>query len=490
MHSYRKFFCESNRGRQVLPLLLVSILLLVACGRHQQEKDDDGKLIYAVLNPISPYLESSIEIYNEDHPEAQIEVRDYSDDAGPERLITELMLGQVPDIMEMQRFGYYEVYGYVPTIAGSYHPKFTEALWHETTFDADTADVFYMPYRQLALRGYLEDLWPYIDNDPEFGRERIIEGPLKAAEINGGLYMLPKSFSINTLVGSVSVVGDRCGWTLEDMMETFSSMPEGSAILQYDTIRQEVFFHLLAPLLDQFIDWETGECSFDDRDFRDMLGFLALLPDTFDTWLKSYELEREKGELLLEGLQMLEPANISSPKDLVHFDLRFGEETACIGYPTADGSSGSSFILHGPILAMSSVCRDKEAAWGFMRRLLRAESKSISWMIQATDYKMSMIPLNRIAYNLYIKSATSKSVQFYTYIYPGGPFMMIPKPTEETCRRFEDLVNNTTQLYWPDDNISTAVWDAIGPYFAGDKTMDETIALVQDRVSLYVNEQK
>jgi len=243
-------------------------------------------------------------------------------------------------------------------------------------------------------------------------------------------------------------------------------------------------------LLDQFIDWETGECSFDDRDFRDMLGFLALLPDTFDTWLKSYELEREKGELLLEGLQMLEPANISSPKDLVHFDLRFGEETACIGYPTADGSSGSSFILHGPILAMSSVCRDKEAAWGFMRRLLRAESKSISWMIQATDYKMSMIPLNRIAYNLYIKSATSKSVQFYTYIYPGGPFMMIPKPTEETCRRFEDLVNNTTQLYWPDDNISTAVWDAIGPYFAGDKTMDETIALVQDRVRLYVNEQK
>ena len=248
MHSYRKFFCKSNSGRRVLPLLLVSILLLVACGRHQQEKDDDGKLIYAALNPISPYLESSIEIYNEDHPEAQIEVRDYSDDAGPERLITELMLGQVPDIMEMQRFGYYEVYGYVPTIAGSYHPKFTEALWHETTFDADTSDVFYMPYRQLALRGYLEDLWPYIDNDPEFGRERIIEGPLKAAEINGGLYMLPKSFSINTLVGSVSVVGDRCGWTLEDMMETFSSMPEGSAILQYDTIRQEVYFHLLAPV--------------------------------------------------------------------------------------------------------------------------------------------------------------------------------------------------------------------------------------------------
>ena len=56
---------------------------------------------------------------------------------------------------------------------------------------------------------------------------------------------------------------------------------------------------------------------------------------------------------------MLEPANVSGPKDFVLFDLRFGEETTCIGYPTADGSSGSSFIFHGPILAMSSVCRNK-----------------------------------------------------------------------------------------------------------------------------------
>ena len=487
MYPYCRFSGINSRGRQTLPLLVMCILLLVSCSRHQE---DEGKLIYAALNPLSPYLQSSIETHNQYHPEAQIEVRDYSDEAGLERLITELMLGQVPDIMEMQRFGYYEEYGRVPDISCSYHPKFTEALWYKTPFDADTSDVLYMPYQQLALRGYLEDLWPYIDNDPEFGRERILEKPLKAAEINGGLYMLPKSFSINTLMGSVSTVGERCGWTLEELMEAFSSMPEGSSVLRYDTIRQEVFFYLLAPLLDQFIDWETGECIFDNQDFRDMLDFLALIPETFDTWLKSYNLERERGALCLEGFQMLEPANVSGPKDFVLFDLRFGEETTCIGYPTADGSSGSSFIFHGPILAMSSVCRNKEAAWNFMRRQLRTESKSVAWMEQATDYGMTMIPLNQVGYKLYVMVSTSNRRTFYTYVYPGGPFAEIPKPTEETRQRFEDLVNNTTQLYWPDDNISAAVWDAIGPYFAGDKTMDETIALVQDRVRLYVNEQK
>jgi len=62
--------------------------------------------------------------------------------------------------------------------------------------------------------------------------------------------------------------------------------------------------------------------------------------------------------------------------------------------------------------------------------------------------------------------------------------------SEEDIQRYETLINKTTQLYWPDDALSDIVWEALGPYFAGDKTMDETIALVQDRVTLYINEQK
>ena len=62
--------------------------------------------------------------------------------------------------------------------------------------------------------------------------------------------------------------------------------------------------------------------------------------------------------------------------------------------------------------------------------------------------------------------------------------------SEEDIQRYETLINNTTQIYWPDDALSDIVWEALGPYFAGDKTMDESIALLQDRVRLYVNEQK
>ena len=69
----------------------------------------------------------------------------------------------------------------------------------------------------LAKRGYLEDLWPYIENDPELGRTSILEAPLKAAEVDGGLYMLFNRFSIQTVAGPIEVVGDQYSWNLDEL---------------------------------------------------------------------------------------------------------------------------------------------------------------------------------------------------------------------------------------------------------------------------------
>ena len=52
------------------------------------------------------------------------------------------------------------------------------------------------------------------------------------------------------------------------------------------------------------------------------------------------------------------------------------------------------------------------------------------------------------------------------------------------------MIDSTTQIYWPNSALSDVVWDAISPYFAGDRTLDDTIALLQNRVGLYLNEQK
>ena len=464
------------------PLLLVCLLfLLTSCG-SSQEAEEENVLIYAALNPVTRELESEIGIFNRTHSTKMV-IHDYSDEGGVDRLKTELMLGQVPDIMEMQKLG----------IQDFRLIRRAEVLWYYTLFDADLSDCFWMPYRQMVQRGYLEDLWPYIDNDPQYYREKIVEAPLKAAEVDGGLYMLPKYVSVSTLAGPTRVVGDRIGWTLEELIEAYSTMPDGSKLLRFETTRWDIYTHLVAPMLDQYIDWGTGECSFDNQNFRDTLEFLHLFPSTVDTWLTNSEIERENYYQKVDGYQMLEPVTVHELFEIMELNVKFGEPVSLVGYPTADGSPGSSFIFHGRPLAMSASCKDKEAAWDFIRRYFLPDSKSVPGMMALMGKEPGIkIPLNKIAYRLTVMANQEYDHTIYIPLYDdsSAPLGMLRWPTDKDAKNFYTLVDNTTHLYWPENQISEAVWNAIGPYFSGDKTMDEVIDLVQRRVQLYVNEQR
>ena len=57
-------------------------------------------------------------------------------------------------------------------------------------------------------------------------------------------------------------------------------------------------------------------------------------------------------------------------------------------------------------------------------------------------------------------------------------------------RRFTDFVNHIDKIDLYDTTIYDLVQEQCGPYFAGDMTMDETIRLIENRVGLYVNEQR
>ena len=242
-------------------LCLICMLVLPACGENQRSPEaENDVLIYAALNPISSEIQESVELFNNEHTDIQIEIHDYSDESGLERLQTELVLGKVPDIMEMHYFG---KTGPKVAVADSYYVC--------PGSYAEAADEYWMPYRQMAQRGYLEDLWPYIESDPELGRDGVLEAPLKAAEADGGLYILFQDVVIFTLTGRESVVGSRYSWTMEDIMEVLAGMPEGSTILRYNMTRRDAFFNLLRFSLDRFMDREDGECHFDSQ------GFLCLL---------------------------------------------------------------------------------------------------------------------------------------------------------------------------------------------------------------------
>ena len=467
------------------------VLVLPACGENQQPPEAENDiLIYAALNPVSSEVQKSIEFFNNERTDIQIEIHDYSDEGGLERLQTELVLGKVPDIMEMHYWG---KAGPKVSVVGSYVIPGSYA---------DAADEHWMPYRVMAQKGYLEDLWPYIESDPDFGREGVLEAPIKAAEIDGGLYILFQRVTIFTLTGRESVVGDRYSWTMEDVMEVLNEMPEGSTILRYNMTRRDAFFNLLRFSLDRFVDWEAGECHFDSQGFLDLVQFLENMPDEVD-YEDPVEAEEEVRRRIRNGRQMLEGMMIDWQKEIGVADAIWQERAAFPGYPTADGSSGSFFYPTGRVLAMSTACRYKDAAWEYIRGLLESRvSKNqplttfLDIPINLHDYELllwgELQQTNRLLAEVgsvekFLKDEIIAMRRHFNY----GPELHLMRPlTEEESQRHRDLVNHTTLLYWPDDELSDIVWDSLGPYFAGDWTLDHTIDIIQSRATLYVNEQR
>ena len=459
-------------------MLLVCILFLAGCSEKDlPSKSEDGALTYAALNKPSEQVLSSIEDFNEKHPDTPIEILDYSDESRLERLRTELALGRVPDIMEMYRAG-----------------KGDDIVSLSKIYEERPEGEYWMPYRQMAEKGYLENLWPYIRRDEaelKYGQNGLQETPLKAAEVNGGLYLIFQRVTINTLVGPQRLVGDRCGWTFEELMETFSAMPEGSSILRHYLTQADMFRQMAVPLLDQYVDWRTGQCAFDSDGFRELLVFLASFPDEFQTLLSQNALYEECAQRMLGGKQMLEAASCAGVIIVTGLDTHFDDQVTFVGYPTSDGSPGSMFVPHGTILAMSSACRNKEAAWTYMSQLLNRNIRSASQTENMYAFKIKT-PINKTDYLLVSKYQLAR----YTMV-TGGPsdflspnLVSIDTPDKQDKERFDALIDNTCLFYWPDDALADVVWESIGPYLAGDRGLDDTIALVQNRAMLYVNENR
>lgn len=484
-----------NKIKEAIAWILIASLILVlpACGGDQRPPDEvqeenESVLIYAALNPLSQKVKSSIKKFNNEHTDIQIEVHDYSDEGGIERLHTELVLGKVPDIMEMHYYG-------KSGVSLATDPYNTDARsWSYTP----PASEYWMPYRQMAQKGYLEDLWPYIENDPKLGLDGLQQTITKSAEVDGGLYILFEKVVIYTLSGKKSVVGDRYSWTLEELMEVFNSMPEDSTILRYNTTRWEVFNHLLQFTLDRYVNRKTGECYFDGQEFLNLVHFLEKFPEEAE----SEDLALTEETIITNikyGRQLLESSMICWPMEIVTTDALWGDYAAFPGFPTADGSSGSYFYPQNTVLAMSSTCRNKDAAWEYIRELVMPRrtkgnptDKDMRIPVNQHDYEMLLYGDVRQVEQKLKNFTPEETMQLFSM---AKLFHTIPIVqhwhllTEADAERHRELVNHTTRLYWPDDELANIVWETLAPYFAGDQSLDDAIRMTDNRVSLYLKEQ-
>ena len=441
-----------------------------AAGEVSQKK----VLRLAVMN-LYPFTSKMVSRFNRSNPDYRIEVTDYAQfnnyssanederNAGINRLQTEIIAGDMPDILDI------------------------------SLLSAD----------RLGSKGLVEDLYPYMDADPELNRSDLLEHVIQAFEENGKLYQTVGNFYILTTAGLSRVVGDHIGWTMDEFQDAMSRLqaenPNCTVFERYTTQDLALTF-LLYLELENYVDWSSGECGFQSDGFIKLLEFVKSFPTVYSWETDGGADDYDTDTRLLMRLQLMKQCNFACFEDLqVNTAGLGGEPCTFVGYPTENGV-GSMFAQIGNSFAITSSCADKDAAWQFIRQFFLPEYQE--------QFLGEVFPTNRSVYEKMKSEATTTKYQRN----PDGSFMLneegkrieedlgsmqvngvtVPYRTasEEDVARVEEIINATTNILHTDDSLKRIIIDGALPYFADQRSVDEVVKLIQSKAMLYVNEQR
>ena len=232
----------------------------------------------------------------------------------------------------------------------------------------------YMPVDSYIAKGLFVDLYGYIDADAELTRGDFMPNFLSALEVNGRLYEAVPAFTVRTLAGKTSVVGSRKSWTAQEFTSFVQSMPEGMEVFSEMT-RDVALEQFISCLYEEYVDAETGVCSFDSASFAQILTFLSTLPAELDenryedpSYWQDYQNRFREDKTALETVYI---SGFDSLSSLWNYTF-YTDEISLVGYPT-EGENGGVLTASEVSFAISAKSPLKDGAWDFVRYFLTAE---------------------------------------------------------------------------------------------------------------------
>lgn len=353
--------------------------------------------------------------------------------------------------------------------SGSYMDLFT--TWNTAIVAGDTPDMIdfsNLPWHSFADQGLLLDLNTILP------QEEILPWLWKSVSYNGANYTFPGCFTVETLVGKQSKLGDRQHWTMQEFLD----LADSSDISMFSGMSRELFlFYMEQYLFDAFLDEETKTCSFDSEEFRSLLDYAATLDEP-----EELEFEVENSMLLIRrDLALAEPVILNGIGQMHSAEsYTVGEPLAWLGWPGPNGTK----VRPDAEIAVFKNTDHTDGAAAFLQFLLSDTS-------QKTLGRFAF-PMTASAFESEIDAAmeprNTNDPELATEVTVDGTVYPVVPLSKKDAARYEKFFENiSAQIYYP--------WQAAdileaecGALWAGERTAAETATQIQKRMELYLAE--
>lgn len=341
---------------------------------------------------------------------------------------------------------------------------------------------------------YFVDLYPLIDNDPDLSRSDFVEGFLEGMESKGKLRRIDPTFSIKALCIKDKFADGLKEWNFEQLDSICKNLPDDMGIISGEDVfnRADMFMQLFN--YRDFADLENASCNFDSPEFIKRMQFvndnqIGRIGSTDGVGLavseQIYDFRNDK--------YLLTNAFINSYHDFkIYEQVHGGEACTFIGCPSDNGNGSYCSVSSGYSIMADS--QNIDGAWEFLKYYLFSEDSKFSMGFPGLEEKLS----NQLEDNKTLHTSENpetgeqENIDIYTMFEPNSsePIVIELEPfSDEKASEYSELVHNAVKKSCADDEeIRNILTEELTYYFEGERSAEETAAIIQNRVSIYLSE--
>lgn len=347
----------------------------------------------------------------------------------------------------------------------------------------DIIDLSGVNAERLSRQGVFEDLSPYVEESSAFDRSDFLAGILDIYTFDDTLVGIPESFTLRTVVGDKRRLEKDAGLSLEGLLKTAKDNPE--ALILDEVTREEMIQYIMMFNEEAFIDWDTGKCQFDSDMFKETLEFVSRIPDSKENGKEEISLPTK----IREGKVLFTIADFNDLRGFQPYAWMYGDQAACIGFPTVDGSGGTLLFTNNAF-GIAAASANKSGAWEFIEGVLKQEEPGFDEVLYFY-YPSLQGKLNAMIDAAIERDSYYDADKFPALIFEDGTEFDYHALTWDEVNVITDLLREAKPFFdAEDDEIIKIINEEASGYFGGQKGIEETVSVIQNRVQLYVNENR
>ncbi|PEK08943.1 ABC transporter substrate-binding protein [Bacillus toyonensis] len=330
-----------------------------------------------------------------------------------------------------------------------------------------------LPADKYGKKGLLTDLSKLMEEDKSFDKNQYFNKVLDNSKTNEKLYGIPLYFWLSGLLGDDKAI-QQSGVKVNDKEWTWSEFTSiGKELASKgththvigNTPPEQMLQFLVQDHYSELVDKASGQAKFHSDLFVQMLEDVK----------KMYEQKIVTADSVALGEAYFVPAPIMSVEEYFSLGYSLGiTESKMYQKPHIAGQKKGVAFTPNTTVGINAKSPVKKEAWNFLKFLMSEEG-------QGAHATGNVFPINKTAFEKQIKTLKEKKGI-------EGPDGTLINVTESDIQGLEKMVAEISVQSPQSTKIESIIAEESKSYFSGQKSAKDVAALIQNRVTTYINE--